>query len=1077
MNRVKKIVIWGLGIGVMWLGNAQQGIEAYVPISPELELFYRYGNIDVNPYKGRLNFSVPIYTVKYGAIELPISINYNSNGIRVDEEAGIFGLGWHFDLGTVSQIILGKDDLNSSIEQIKLDYIKLDSPEYVYEPVPEVAYRGGWTEGFSIGIHDPLRKRFDKYTGSITPNTFSAVKVRTEGYTSTEPSSVFFPVNNNPYDISGLLEFNSLASLDSERDILSFNFLGHHVKAYLGNGVVKMTKERYSIKKIKKNDKGEFSWEVTDPNGIKYLFEHQIETWRDDVKNEPRWVEYELNGYKKLKYYKPEVCEKFSYKKRTSRVWKLTSIEDTNGNKIELRYKRLKPYKLYRHSSGQTIFMELGYGQIALSLSRSPLSYFSPSELVDKMGLRSSGYKIRSKEVGTSIGTEHSVLSEIVFGKNKVTFNSNGRDDHPFSEKMDKIIVHNGHKLVHKSDFKYSYFNANHSDENHKRLKLDKVITQGKTHSFGYYLPSEKLPDKNSNAFDYWGFYNGQDQNLTYINDPFRLLSSKQQDNYFESTNLTPLLNRLGDIAIRSAVDEYAQYGILNEINYPTGGKTQIEYELNSFDNYFFPDVENNRNFTNGKYQQRYEQSISRGYGLRVKRLKNFDKDSLVSITNYNYEGGKHLPYSVMYNNDPYRKIKLHVNSLTSGFKETFDSKFILTSYYKSSPYMDFLSENDGVGYNVVEKEVINHIDKTHSYKEVSYFFNNPLKSPREIFYNDSPSIKKGDIDLFGYGINTNAIENGKLSAKEYFNSSGKMIKRNDYFYRNINSNLPINYNVKFANTRTLISILPFSSNSISPYLDYIFFFYPLYMPQSVLEWEKETLYFKNRSIFSFRTVDYGASYFNSDFLPRYIYKRATSPYSGRILESTAFKYNRDYKNNIINRVKSKHIKKNGQTAVFEEFRYHPGTTNLREKETRIKQLYSGSSIKENYNRYIKGKPQEYTRDNIKSVYLYGYSKQYPIAKIENATFSEVARALGISESALENYNESHIGQINGLRAKKPEWMITTYTHIPLVGVKTVTDPRGRRTTYEYDGFNRLKHIKDHNGDILEAYDYHYKNE
>lgn len=116
-------------------------------------------------------------------------------------------------------------------------------------------------------------------------------------------------------------------------------------------------------------------------------------------------------------------------------------------------------------------------------------------------------------------------------------------------------------------------------------------------------------------------------------------------------------------------------------------------------------------------------------------------------------------------------------------------------------------------------------------------------------------------------------------------------------------------------------------------------------------------------------------------------------------------------------------------------------------------------------------------KDGMHTVYLYGYSKQNIIAQIQNVTFSEVATALGVSENALEKFNENHLAQINGLRSQKPEWMITTYTHIPLVGVKAATDPKGLTTTYEYDDFNRLKHIKDHNGDILEAYDYHYKNE
>ncbi len=110
--------------------------------------------------------------------------------------------------------------------------------------------------------------------------------------------------------------------------------------------------------------------------------------------------------------------------------------------------------------------------------------------------------------------------------------------------------------------------------------------------------------------------------------------------------------------------------------------------------------------------------------------------------------------------------------------------------------------------------------------------------------------------------------------------------------------------------------------------------------------------------------------------------------------------------------------------------------------------------------------------DSYKTVYLWDASKNYIMAKIENATYTTVSALDGKTASYSSKTLHNELKYLVGDNA-----MITTYTHIPLVGVKTITDPKGYTTTYEYDGFNRLKHIKDHNGDILEAYDYHYKTE
>ena len=50
------------------------------------------------------------------------------------------------------------------------------------------------------------------------------------------------------------------------------------------------------------------------------------------------------------------------------------------------------------------------------------------------------------------------------------------------------------------------------------------------------------------------------------------------------------------------------------------------------------------------------------------------------------------------------------------------------------------------------------------------------------------------------------------------------------------------------------------------------------------------------------------------------------------------------------------------------------------------------------------------------------------------------------------------------------------YTYDPLIGVTSMTDPRGYTIYYEYDTFNRLKTVKDKQGNIISENEYNYKN-
>ncbi len=120
-------------------------------------------------------------------------------------------------------------------------------------------------------------------------------------------------------------------------------------------------------------------------------------------------------------------------------------------------------------------------------------------------------------------------------------------------------------------------------------------------------------------------------------------------------------------------------------------------------------------------------------------------------------------------------------------------------------------------------------------------------------------------------------------------------------------------------------------------------------------------------------------------------------------------------------------------------------------------------------------------KDGTNIVYLWGYDYTQPIAKIENATYAQVMTALGRTTtddlSYFQNYTESQIQtEINRIRTNLVNAQVTTYTYKPLIGVSAITDPRGERTSFHYDDFNRLEFVKDSQGNILKEHKYNYKN-
>ena len=159
----------------------------------------------------------------------------------------------------------------------------------------------------------------------------------------------------------------------------------------------------------------------------------------------------------------------------------------------------------------------------------------------------------------------------------------------------------------------------------------------------------------------------------------------------------------------------------------------------------------------------------------------------------------------------------------------------------------------------------------------------------------------------------------------------------------------------------------------------------------------------------------------------------------------------------------------------------------------RLNTSFSGSSFEEDQqvlSYTSNGNPVEVVdRSGTHTFYLWSYEDRYLVAEIKNATESQVTSALntvfGTTVGGLASMTGVSSASLNNLRANSAlsGALVTTWTHAPLIGVTSQTDPSGVSTYYAYDGLGRLKEIYRYDGNnpsstkrVLNQYTYHTSN-
>ena len=996
-------------------------LPSVMPASPTAFEFLKYGEVPISKYTGIPNVSIPIYTIKAKGLDIPIHLTYHSNGFRVNEEAGWTGLGWSLNAeGSIVQVVNGYDDYGTYKNRT---FIDVDSIASVASDGNSPSGVLSTCSGTIIGLNQSNFLNLPDNDGSCLDS---------DTYTSSELGHLVY------------------GTQDFEPDIFKFNMLG-----YSGEFVLDWENEQFvclTDNKIR----------ITNPNYV----EGQITTPHQFMIDVPE-------GHKFIFERKDETVFTFKYpfapntplaEEKSSRTYKLVRIYTNKNDIIDFTYEMAQK----SHNIPGITMTSTKYESL-------PGAWAFPPSLINPT--------IGDQYSVSNFSTEQSIsyLSTITFNNGFIGFNTSDRTDLVGSKKLDQIEVRKNSSsgpVIKLFDFDYDYFeghsngtkltnilyfdgvglNQKTPQELTHRLKLNSITESGKNPYLFEYNPVV-LPSKISLATDYWGYYSGYLNNQTLFPNIYRF-NIEIGNNDYASHNANN----------KSPNEIFTKAAVLEKITYPTKGYTTFEYELNSFDNVFIPHhtVSNTSD------------SESFGAGLRTKTINSYDYTGIKTQSkHYIYRGGRlntpiaFFNYAFIATYTGYQSAFPYVNEGVvyngRGYRKTFSSSNFI------SPSINGNGQN--VGYDEVDEIFASTTDELNtSGKITDVYYNEPNQggfgNPMEKFQSFNGVLRELRMPLREH----NGASNGLLKEQYTYDKDNILLLKTENGYTSDR--------IYCTNGATIGS--PYYNSMCDPHTPSPIFnhtrmlgVYPISRLNSYLSTATKTEYFEGNEIVTTQHNSYNqlnqltnvlAENSNGDTRESKYY------YPLDILSSTG-----NYTMNILfNYLLKKETFINGDLTEIEKFNYVAGNNSPLPVTYKLSSYEYGKFSEDNleeivsYHRYDElGNPLEVSKkDGTRVCYIWGYNKMYPIAKIENANYSD------LPENVLElfqNYPGSVIYQ-SAFRTHPDlsKAMISTYTYDPLIGVTSMTDPRGYTIYYEYDAFNRLKWVKDADGNILSENKYNY---
>lgn len=1023
-------------------GSTSNGIlPKLISPSPEASALGKYGEWQVSYYTGLPNISIPIYEVKPagGDITIPINLSYHGGGVKVDEISSSTGINWSLNAGgVITRTVVGLPDI-------------------------------------------------------MEPRGFLYRNQRNLGFKTS------YNIYNSPDDFVFLKKVTR-QEIDTEPDIFHFNFLGFSGKFYFDKtgafqcipaNTLKLLQCPVNNTLVAQPEYWQ-EWIIADDKGNKYYFgSHSavgVET--TTMQGMPFVGIDELNT--------------------AITSWYLTKV--VLANKEEVIFQYSAKTEIYRQPDNYSFKV----------LTNVPTNY--PNGSATWAGALNCDVVLKNgKPIGNSPESYtdtyisgSTTLQKILWSGGEIVFESNtARLDINSGRMLDGIIIKNSlNKVLKKFGLTYQYTNQRYYLTNLKETDEYTTAATTKLWQFNYLSPIN-LPPRGSFAQDHWGYYNGRTFN-THLIPP-------------QADFVNPTLS-----ADRKSDENNMKLGSLQSITYPTGGRTEFLWEANKMDlNSPVGGVPPNTPEMCGGLRIKEITNFNVSTVVSKKRFE-YSAGQMLVFPKYVHQYGLDVvPYQALPGPGEGSPINCQVNF--AKLKEATSSSQAILGFTQGAPVgyltvkefsVDLAGQDNGYsqymytftqdignelqydggywpGMNILNTAVPltsnefkrGLLHKKIDYKrktdgtylpvgmvENTYSFSNPdrLNSLKAMRVKTMRTVNYPCGDLHGGFIYPTGYSTGPDFAYSFYELTTGWVQQTSTFETSYDDN----------------GLNPSSKTTSYAYSN------SLYLQPTAVETTTSTAKV-NRKEFKY-PYDYPTNPVYSGMVTRNIVSPTVQVVSKVVngaqstvlsTDQTEYKLVNDiYKPDIIKRSQYSNSLEN--VARFNQYDLRGNITEM-QKDTDVKMSYL-------WNNTGHHPVAEVVNAAVKDIFYNGFEEGDGNSSIDDAKAGRRSKTNGLNTTLTGLTNGSYkleywrktggtwslqqsvstvtsgslsislSGQIDELRVYPASAQMTTYTYDLLVGVTSVNDANNRFVFYEYDAFQRLLRVRDHDRRIIKTFCYNY---